>query len=163
MISLKPIIDLLKPAPADFARPWFRQVGGSAEYARLNPSALPLPACWIVRAADRVKHAGERAEDVGLAFDVVMAIANVREFDQAAADDVLLQYRRAVYALLLGYEIDGESPITFAGGQLLEVTAQDMYWRDRYGFSAIVTNYFPDPVPDFSDIQSTEATSDHYF
>lgn len=146
MISLTPLIKHLTPKPDDFDRLWFRQVGGAAEFARIRPEALPLPAAWVVRAADRVRHAGERAEDMALAFDVVIAIANAREHAQGETDDMLLQYRQAVKTLLLGWEIEPDvRPIKFSGGQVLEYTDGDLYWRDRYGFDALITNYLPDP------------------
>lgn len=146
MISLKPLIEHLTAKPAGFDGLWFRQVAGAAEYARLRPEALPLPAAWIVRAADRVQHAGERAENVTLAFDVVIAIENVRTHAQGETDDELLKYRKAVKALLLGWEIEPHiKPIKFGGGQVLEYTDGDLYWRDRYDFEALITNYLPDP------------------
>lgn len=146
MISLKPLIDYLTPKPAGFERLWFRQVAGAAEFARIKPDVLPLPAAWIVRAADKVQHAGERAENVTLAFDVVIAIENAREHGQGETDDALLAYRLAVKDLLLGWELSpGLRPIQFAGGQVLEYTGTDLYWRDRYTFDALITNYLPDP------------------
>ena len=146
MISLKPLIAHLAHKPKIFSGIWFRQVGGAAEYARLRPEALPLPAAWIVRAADKVQDAGERAENVTLAFDVVIAIENVRKHAQGDIDDELLKYRLAVKTLLLGWEIEPNiKPIKFAGGQVLEYTDGDLYWRDRYTFEALITNYLPDP------------------
>lgn len=145
MLSLKPLIAHLAPKPEGFALPWFRQVGGAAQYARIKPEALPLPAAWLVRAADKVSHAGERAEDCQFAFDVVIAIANNREA-QGDADEELLLYRNAVKARLLGWEIQPDvRPIQWGGGRVLEYTDGDLYWADRYGFDALITNYLPDP------------------
>lgn len=164
MISLKPLIEHLTPKPADFDGVWFRQVAGAAEFAAIRPESLPLPACWIVRAADSVKHAGERAEDVKLAIDAVIAIENVRTHAQGDIDDELLKYRRAVYALLLGWEIEPDvKPIEFNGGQVIEYTAGDLYWRDRYSFGALITNYLPDPKPVFSGITHMEANADDHY
>lgn len=146
MISLTPIINLLSPKPAEFNRPWFRQVGSGGSFAQIRAEDLPLPAAWIVRAADKSTHAGERTEDVSLGFDVVIAIDNAREHYAGESDDILTEYRKAVKTLLLGYEIDADlKPLKFAGGQVLEYTASDIYWRDRYGFDALITNYLPDP------------------
>lgn len=155
MISLLPLIKHLEKKPDDFGGVWFRQVGGAAEFARIRPEALPLPAAWIVRAADKARHAGERAEDVTLAFDVVIAIENVRDHKQGETDDILLKYRIAVKNLLLGWEIESDvRPIQFTGGQVLEYTDGDLYWRDRYEFEALITNYLPDP-PAFDGINYT--------
>ena len=155
MISLTPLIKHLEPKPAGFAGLWFRKVGGAAEFAQIRVEALPLPAAWIVRAADKVSHAGERAEDVTLAFDVVIAIENVRSHTQGDTDDALLLYRKAVKTLLLGWQIaPGVNPIKFTGGQALEYTAGDLFWRDRYQFDALVTNYLPDP-PAYGDLKFT--------
>jgi len=155
MISLTPLITHLTPKPADFARLWFRQVAGAAEFAQIRPESLPLPACWVVRAADKVEHAGERAEDVELGFDVVIAIENARSHRPGETDDILLEYRQAVKALLLGWQFEPDvKPIKFGGGQVLEYTDADIYWRDRYTFDALVTNYLPDP-PQFSGLVHT--------
>lgn len=146
MISLKPLIERLTAKPAGFDGFWFRQVAGAAEFAQIRPEALPLPAAWVVRAADKVQHAGERAEDVALAFDVVIAIENARTHEPGDTDDELLKYRLAVKALLLGWEIEPDvRPLKFSGGQVLEYTDGDLYWRDRYDFAALITNYLPDP------------------
>ena len=155
MISLTPLIKHLEPKPAGFAGLWFRKVGGAAEFAQIRVENLPLPAAWIVRAADKVSHAGERAEDVTLAFDVVIAIENVRSHTQGDTDDALLLYRKAVKTLLLGWQIaPGVNPIKFVGGQVLEYTAGDLFWRDRYQFAALITNYLPDP-PAYGDLKFT--------
>lgn len=146
MISLKPIIAQLKPQPADFVGLWFRQVGGAAEFAQIRPESLPLPAAWIVRAGDKSRHAGERAENLTLDFDVVIAIENARSHDPGDTDDELLRYRLAVKDLLLGWEVEPDvRPVKFVSGQVLEYTANDLYWRDRYQFDALITNYLPDP------------------
>lgn len=155
MISLKSLIAHLTKKPTGFHGLWFRQVAGAAEFARLRPEALPLPAAWVVRAADKVQHAGERAENVTLAFDVVIAIENTRTHAQGDTDDELLKYRLAVKALLLGWEIEPDvRPIRFDGGQALEYTDGDLYWRDRYAFEALITNYLPDP-PAYGDLKFT--------
>lgn len=157
MISLTPLIQHLTPKPAAFAPLWFRQVAGAAEFAQVRPEALPLPACWVIRAADKVSHAGERAENVTLGFDVVLAIENVRSHTPGDTDDLLLQYRLAVKTLLLGWEIETDvRPIQFNGGQVLEYTDGDIYWRDRYSFDALITNYLPDPGP-YSELVYTGA------
>ncbi|WP_180131888.1 hypothetical protein [Rhodoferax sp. BLA1] len=159
MISLTPLIVLIRTGqPSGFADHWFREVGGAAEFAKTATiKSLPLPACWLVRDADTVTPKGERAEDVALAFDVVIAITNVRMQSAGETDDALLRYRRAVHALLLGWRYPQEPlgthnrtwirSIKFAGGQVIEYTDGDLWWRDRYTFDAHLTNYLPDPPP----------------
>lgn len=146
MISLKPLIQHLTPKPAGFDGQWFRQVAGAAEYARIRPESLPLPAAWVVRSADKSRHAGERAENVTLSFDVVIAIENARTHEHGDTDDLLLKYRLDVKKLLLGWEIQPDvRPINFEGGRVIEYTDGDLYWADRYSFDALITNYLPDP------------------
>lgn len=146
MISLQPLIALLADKPAGFDRLWFRQVGDGGTYAKIRLDALPLPAAWIVRAADRVAHAGECAENVTFGFDVVIALENAREHYPGETDDILLAYRKAVKTLLLGWEIEPDvRPMKFAGGQIVSYDEADIYWRDRYTFDALITNYLPDP------------------
>lgn len=146
MISLQPIRTLLAEKPSGFDGLWFRKVGGGSTFAKLMADALPLPAAWVVPAADKTQHAGERAENVTLGFDVVIAIENAREHYPGESDDVLLQYRLAVKGLLLGWQIAPDiRPLQFGGGQIIEYTENDIYWRDRYLFDALITNYLPDP------------------
>lgn len=148
MISLTPLIAHLTSKPADFDGLWFRQVAGAAEYAQIDLENLPKPSCWVIRAADKVSHAGERAEDVTLGFDVVIAIENARDHAPGETDDQLLQYRAAVKNLLLGWEIDPDTnPIVFNGGRVLEYERRHLFWADSYGFNALITNYLPDPPP----------------
>lgn len=167
MISLTPIITLIKQAkPIGFERDWFRQVAGAAEFARLaNEERITLPGCWVVRAADAVQPAGERAEDVALSFDVVIAVTNERMATAGDTDDMLLRYRKAVHTLLLGYELPAQAPalnaplthpVKFGGGQVIEYTDGDLWWRDRYSFDAHLTNYLPDPQA-FSALTNTNS------
>lgn len=158
MISLKPLIQHLTPKPAGFDAHWFRKVAGAAEYASLRPESLPLPAAWVVRSADKSRHSGERAENLTLAFDVVIAIENVRSHEAGDTDDMLLKYRLAVKGLLLGWEIQPDvRPINFEGGRVIEYTEGDLYWADRYSFDALITNYLPDPNP-FVSLTNTGGT-----
>jgi hypothetical protein len=153
VISLTPLIARLAGKPAGFDGLWFRQVAGAAEFAQVRPEALPLPACWLIRAADRVKHAGERAELVTLAFDAVIAVANARSHRPGDTDDLLLAYRLAVKDLLLGWEAAPDvRPLKFTGGRVIEYADGDLYWADRYEFAAVITSYLPDP-PGFEAIK----------
>ncbi|WP_445368815.1 phage tail terminator protein [Methylomonas sp. BW4-1] len=159
MISLTPLIAHLTAKPADFTELWFRQVAGAAEFAQVRPEALPLPACWVIRVSDKSDAADNegRAEDMKLAFYAVIAIENIRTQRAGETDDVLLTYRHAVRKLLQGWEIEPEvTPIKFKGGHVLEYTDGDIYWRDRYEFDALITNYLPDPGP-YSELVYTGA------
>ncbi|NOT66365.1 MAG: hypothetical protein HOP06_10140 [Methylotenera sp.] len=148
MLSLSPIIAQLKTKPAGFKSLWFKQVAGAAEYAQIRPESLPLPACWVVRSAEKSSHAGERAENLNVGFDVVIAIENVRTHVAGSTDDMLLEYRQAVKTLLLGWQIELDvRPIRFEGGRVLQYTDGDLYWADHYSFDAVITNYLDDPYP----------------
>lgn len=146
MIPLKPLIELLSSKPDGFAHPWFRQVGDGGNFAKVRADALPLPAAWLVRAAEKSDHIGERAENLTLGIDVIIAIENAREHYPGETDDILLQYRLAIKTKLLGWQIETNvRPMKFGGGQIIEYTEGDIYWRDRYLFDALITNYLPDP------------------
>lgn len=147
MISLTPLILLLQEKPQGFSHHWFRQVAGAAEYAQIDPHHIPTPTAWVVRAADKVKHAGERAEDVTLGFDVVLAVENQRDHQAGETDDMLLAYRQAVKTKLLGWQLDDLKPIVFNGGRVLRYSDGDLVWADSYSFNALITNYLPDPPP----------------
>lgn len=157
MLSLTPLIKHLSPKPAGFAEVWFKQVAGAAEYAQLDVENLPLPNCWVIRAADKVTHAGERAEDVDMSFDVVIAIENARQHRPGETDDMLLKYRQAVKKLLLGWHIAPDvKPIQFDGGRVLQYSNGDLFWADKYSFNALITNYLDDPEP-FDSLNRTGA------
>lgn len=159
MISLTPVLEHLQAKPADFGHAWFRDFGMAAEFAQIDPKALPLPAIWLVRATDKSEAADTegRAEDMTLAFDAIIAIENIRTQRAGETDDVLLAYRHAVRKSLQGWEIDPEvTPIKFKGGRVLEYTKTDIYWVDRYMFNALITNYLPDPGP-YSELVYTGA------
>lgn len=156
MISLLPLIAHLTPEPAGFNGLWFRQVGGAAEYASIRPEALPLPACWVVRHADKSDHAGLHAENMTLSFDVIIAIENALSHEPGETDEMLLAYRKAVKDLLLGWEIEPDvRPMNYEGGRVIEYTDGDLYWADRYSFQALISNYLPDPVVPFSNVVKT--------
>jgi len=141
MLSLTPIVTLLTPKPADFAGHWFRKVSGAAEFAKSH-QGLPLPQCWVIRAAEKTNHIGFGGEDLQIAFDVVIAIENVRTQQVSERDDALLLYRQAVKTLLLGHDFNGAlKPIQYDGGQVLDYTDGDIYWRDRYLINAMIENY----------------------
>ena len=176
MISLTPIIQALTQKPAGFDGLWFRTVEGAAEYARRRLESLPLPACWIVREADKVRHAGAFAEDTTFGFDVVIAISNARSHAAGDTDDLLLTYRQAIKTRLLGWEIPeapvaaGQggvnqaipNPIKYLGGQVIEYSEGDLYWRDRYEFDALITNYLADPTTPFNNSDLMERNDGHY-
>lgn len=173
MISLSPLIRHLTPKPADFAGLWFRKVAGSAEYAQIHVERLPLPACWVVRSADRVDALGTNEDAVTPSFDVVIAIENARSHAVGDTDDLLLIYRRAVYARLRSWVVRPDvhpmqwmggwentqdvRPIKWRGGRVLEYTNDDLYWADSYDFDAVVNNYLPDP-PLFDRLTHTGET-----
>lgn len=158
MISLTPLIAHLTPKPAGFDGLWFRQVAGAAEYAQIDLDNLPKPSCWVVRAADKVSHAGERAENVTLGFDVVIAIENARVHVPGETDDALLQYRKAVKDLLLGWELEPDvRPLVFNGGRVIQYERAVIFWADSYSFDAVITNYLPDPPP-FESVVNTGET-----
>ncbi|MDT4328539.1 phage tail terminator protein [Methylomonas sp. MS20] len=159
MISLTPVLDTLRTAPAAFAHAWFRDFGLAAEYAQIDPDRLPLPALWLVRAADKSDEldAEARAANITLGFDAIVAIENIRTQRAGETDDVLLAYRHAVREKLQGFEIEPDVyPIRFKGGKVLEYTKEDIYWADRYEFSALITNYLLDPGP-YSELAYTGA------
>lgn len=159
MLSLQPVIDRIKPKPQGMSL-WFREVAGAAEFAKLAAvTNLPLPACWIVRAADPAKSVGERLDSVSVAFDVVIAITNIRTATAGETDDELLRYRNAVYHQLRGWRVvPTASPIEFVGGQVIEYTDGDLWWRDRYTLTTEIDNYLPSP-PAFDGVQNTNVNT----
>lgn len=155
MISLQPIITRLAAPPQGFKPLWFRQVDGAAAYALLRPDTLPYPAAWVVRASDRAARQGERSALATPEFDVVIAIENTRRHALGETDEILLAYRQAVFTLLEGWQAAAhQQPIRWQGGKVVEYTAQDLFWADRYAFDGLVTNYLGNP-PAFDQLVYT--------
>jgi hypothetical protein len=89
---------------------------------------------------------------------VVITIENARVHVPGETDDALLQYRKAVKDLLLGWEIEPDvRPIVFNGGRVLQYERQQIFWADSYSFDAVITNYLPDPPP-FESVVNTGET-----
>ncbi|MDD2722227.1 MAG: hypothetical protein PHH47_13065 [Gallionella sp.] len=148
MISLKPIIVMLSDKPVWFEGLWFRRVDGAAAYAQVRPEALPLPAAWVVRSADKGEPIGERLDRDVPEFDVVIAIENARSHVPGDTDEQLLKYRQAVYRLLRGEQGAPDTrPIEWRGGHVIEYTDGDLYWADRYSFEGLFNNYLSDQTP----------------
>jgi hypothetical protein len=151
VISLTPVITTLQAArpalPAGL--PWFRQVEGGAAFARVaSMPSVPLPGCWVVRTGERSTSAGERVSHVVVTFDVVTAVTNMRMATDGDADDALLHYRQAVLQALQELEPWPQTlePIERTGGQAIEYSAGDLWWKDTYTTTVRVTNYLPDPA-----------------
>lgn len=147
MISLTPIIELLKPKPLDFEGFWFRDVQGVGAYVQVDANSVPTPTAWVVRSAEKSSHAGERAEIVTVSFDVIIAIDNARVHGIGDSDEQLLAYRLAIKTLLLGEQLGGAlvEGVVYNGGRVLRYEKEDLVWADNYSFDALVTNYLPDP------------------
>jgi hypothetical protein len=150
VISLAPVIAALVAArpvlPAGL--PWFRQVEGGAAFARVaDLPSVPLPGCWVVRTSEKSTPGGERVAHVTVVFDVVMAITNVRMGTNGDADDALLHYRQAALQALqeLAPWPETLEPVERTGGQAIEYSAGDLWWKDSYTTTVRVTNYRADP------------------
>lgn len=152
MISLTPVIAALAAArpvlPGGLQ--WFRQVEGGAAFARVaDMPSVPLPGCWVIRTGERSTPSGEREARVAVQFDVVVAVTNVRMTTGGDADDALLVYRQAVLSVLqelAPWPLQTVHAIERVGGQAIEYSAGDLWWKDSYTTTVLVSNYLPDPV-----------------
>ena len=151
MISLTPVMVALAAArpvlPGGLQ--WFRQVEGGAAFARVAAMpSVPLPGCWVIRTAEKSTPTGEREARVAVSFDVVMAMTNVRMATGGDADDALLAYRLAVLDVLqelAPWPLQTVDAIERVGGMAIEYSAGDLWWKDTYTATVLVTNYLPDP------------------
>lgn len=164
MISLEPIRQHVATKPQGFDGQWLRSVSGAASFARLGERKhIQGPQGWVIAAADQVQHLGAREEYTTFLFDVVLSVTTIHA-RSAADDDELIRYRRAIKNKLLGYvffspEIDCQvEPIKWHGGAVVEYTDVDLFWRDRYSFRALITNYSPLPTGDFAGIEPVACT-----
>ena len=170
MISLMPIITLLRAAPLGKAKlqaalgaqaPWFRQVEGAGHLARIADfPQVPLPGCWVASTSDKSTPKGERRSVVAVTFDVVIGVTNHRIGSAGDADEMLLAYRQAVLAELQERDLlPGQTePIERQGGAVIEYASGDLWWRDQYQALVEMTNYLPDPVA-FDRINNPEVTT----
>ena len=131
MISLSPVIELLKTKPADFDGAWFRQVSNAAQYAKdiVHASSLPKPLAWVVRSSDDLTMEAYDFERSAVSFDVVFAVENLRTYDINNTDNNLLRYRVAVKSLLFGSNFFLERRVQ---GVVVDYTDYGIFWRDRY-------------------------------
>lgn len=163
MISLEPIRAYLAAKPQGFDGQWLRSVSGASSLAKLGERrGIQGPQSWIVAAQEQVQHLSAREELATFMFDVVLSVTTIHA-KSAGDDDELLRYRRAIKAMLLGFrffspEVDGDvQALRWHGGQVVEYTDVDLLWRDRYSFSAVLSNYSPLPeVGFFEDINPVE-------
>lgn len=148
MISIQPIIERVSKKPLDFEDIWFKGVGGTAAYASINPHKIPAPYCWLVNADNPAKPLGRLESEGILTFSAVVSVSNVRTHEAGDTDEMLLQYRNAIYKLLQGFKTEHlSSGLSWRGGRTLQNSNTELVYADKYQAPFVITNYLPDPPP----------------
>jgi hypothetical protein len=132
-MDLSFVIDRLKAQA-----PLLKVVGGAADMEAARPSAVLIPAAFVVPLADSVTLnplTGVHAEVEQWEFGVVLAVANLRDARGAAALTTLAPIRAQVRAALSGWVPDpatGEA-VAKKSGRLLRMDGDArLWWMDRF-------------------------------
>ncbi|PWR17636.1 phage tail terminator protein [Zavarzinia aquatilis] len=133
---IDPVIARLKAT----AMPPLRLIEGMAELASLaGKQPRAMPAAYVVPLDERAEPAATTLrvrQRVTVTFGVIVIARNVSDLGRGGASLAdLAPVREAVRAALLGWgEGDGvtDSPITFAGGQVLDADAGLVAWQDSF-------------------------------
>lgn len=136
-MKLSPVIATLRARCGLFEG----RVGGAGQFKNLPQiGKLPLPAAYVLPANDE---AGEQKsqtdywQDLREGFSVVVVLDNTRdERGQAATFDAVHDVRAELWRALLGWSPEQNSgPITYLGGELLELDRGRIYYQ--YDFEVV--------------------------
>lgn len=132
MIALAPIV-----ARVAAQCPLLVSVAGASEFAAVSERVTIHPAAWVLpeqdSAGDNRYGAGAISQRVATAFSVVIVAGTRGDQLGGATHDVLRPLRLQVLEALLGWHpTDAAEPITYLSGELLQVSAGLVWWRDTY-------------------------------
>lgn len=114
-----------------------KHVAGSAELAAANADLKQLPAAYVVPNAERPLGSSTGtmvvSQQNSARFGVVLAVSNLRDARGEKAQADLLTLRTAVMTALLGWQANAEfDPLEYAGGRLLQLADQVLWWQDDF-------------------------------
>lgn len=151
MLSLKPVVELLKPPTTTFKN-WFRDVGTAFEYGRLDPNNVPSPQAWVLPAGIKVLESGENDDTLEMSFNVVIAVSLPVKRKDDNDFDFLNVYQEEIYRRLRGKRLaEGQTRVLYGGGNVLRVTDKEVMWAETYKFNGPVDAYLDNP-PKFQSV-----------
>lgn len=116
-----------------------RDVGGAAGLDAVDESLAAVPAAYAIPLAERPTEPPTAAQFSQLVDAAVGIVFVVTGAAAAGEDDIseLVTVRRAAFAALLGWQPEGcLQGLAFAGGRLVKLSDNLLYWQDDF-----VTNY----------------------
>lgn len=136
-MDVSPIVQRLRSElPTDWV-----DIGGAAgldiavDTAPTTPVAYVLP---LAESADPGYLVGVHAQQVKLAFGVLIAVQNVSDARGGAAQSELALRRQQVRTALAGWTLptDPDATVSFAEGRLLQFENGRLWWMDTYETTA---------------------------
>ena len=114
-----------------------KRVAGSAELAAASEDLKQVPAAFVIPAAERPGASSTGTMLVSqqntVRFGVVLAVSNLRDARGEKAQADLLTLRTAIMTALLGWQPNVEfDPLEYAGGRLLQLADQVLWWQDDF-------------------------------
>jgi hypothetical protein len=120
----------------------FREVAGAAGIANILNGRVSAPGCYIYRA--RLRPGPNVYDDavmqrVEAQFGIVSVVRNVADARQGDASDLAEAYSDVIQARLLNWSPDEYTEqFEFAGGQVVRLQNEYLYWQDLYRTASII-------------------------
>lgn len=122
---------------AKIPAPGLLKVGGAADFQRAIEGVTALPAAFVVPLAES---AGENdfemnvvQQDVSALFGVVLAVRDISDAVGGQVQDALDALRVLVREALINWQPTPDmDPCTFAGGQVIGMRDQVLFWQDDF-------------------------------
>jgi hypothetical protein len=113
------------------------KVGGAADFQRALEGVTTIPAAFVIplaeSAAENDFEMSIVQQEVSALFGVMLAVRNISDATGSAVQDALNALRMRVRDALVNWQPDPEwDPCTFAGGQLIGMRDQVLYWQDDF-------------------------------
>ncbi|SDX88191.1 phage tail terminator protein [Nitrosomonas halophila] len=117
--------------------PLLARCAGAAGLAEAAYDIKQFPSAYVLPSAERPD--GSRTGTMVVSqqntarFSVVLAVRNLRDARGERAQSDLLCLREEIMAVLHGWQPDQDfDPIEYAGGRLLQLTDQVLWWQDDF-------------------------------
>lgn len=130
---LVPVVNLLKTIETD-GKAEFRKVAAAANFAAAREDLKQTPAAYALPMNDTAGPnqlgGGAILQPVKEQFAVALAVSNLRDASGVAAQVEFERLRRLVIDNLLGFVPgEGYEPCEYAGGALLALTTDVLWWQ----------------------------------
>jgi len=119
-----------------------REVAGAAGIANILNGRISAPGCYIYRA--RLRPGPNVYDDavmqrVEMQFGIVSVVRNVADARQGDASDLAEAYSDVIQGMLLNWSPDEYTgQFEYAGGQVVRLQNDYLYWQDLYRTASII-------------------------